>query len=461
MCNAPAKPRSLRVSAFLLVCTGLLLLNARPAGAQAEAEPPNVVLLFADDLGYGDLSSYGHPLIQTPHLDQMAREGMRLTSFYAAASVCTPSRAALLTGRYPIRSGMSEVLYPNAEEGLPPSEVTLAEALKDEGYRTMAVGKWHLGDRERYLPTEHGFDAYYGLPYSNDMIPPWVDTDVPLRMYRGSEPIPGEVDQDSLTVKYTAEAVDFIRSGSEPFFLYLPYSMPHLPIYTTERFEGTSRGGLYGDVIEAIDWSVGQVLETLEAEGVSENTIVIFTSDNGPWSNMPDRMVQGGVQRWHAGTAGPLRGAKVTTWEGGMRVPGIVRWPREIPAGQTSPEPATTMDLYTTLIEAGGGTVPQDRPVDGNNLLPFLKGETAASPTETFYYYWYGDLHAVREGPWKFFRDTDETSQALYHLERDPAEQIDVSGDHPDLVERLRGKLEEQAAATGAEANEAAAEKKE
>lgn len=322
--------------------------------SQPTQQAPNIVLLFADDMGYGDLSSYGHPLIRTRNLDQKAEEGIRLTSFYVAASSCTPSRAALLTGRYPLRSGLPRVLFPNAKNGLPASEITLAEALKAEGYQTMCVGKWHLGQtKEEYMPTSQGFDKYFGLITSNDMMRPWVQTDVPLRLYRNLEPTEEfPVDQERLTTRYTEEAVKFINeSKNDPFFLYLPYNMPHLPIYTADNFKGKSAAGLYGDVIETIDWSAGQILRTLKENNLDENTIVIFSSDNGPWMNLPDRMIQDVVKPWHVGTAGLLRGAKGSTYEGGFRVPAIIRWKNTIPEGQISSQVATSMDLFTTLIQ--------------------------------------------------------------------------------------------------------------
>ena len=295
----------------MLVVTLLFSLvvgGVQAACAQAGNAPdrPNIVILFADDLGYGDLSSYGHPLIQTPHLDRMGREGVRLTSFYTGASLCTPSRAALLTGRYPVRSGMTSVLYPNSNRGLPHDEVTLAEALAEQGYRTKAIGKWHLGDRPDYLPTSHGFDSYLGVPYSNDMIREEpIREDPPLPLVRDTSIIEAPVDQSTLTTRYTEEAVEFVRSSEEPFLLYLAYTMPHVPLYVADRFRGQSKAGLYGDVIEALDWSAGRVLDALEEQGQAENTIVIFTSDNGPKMTFDvERYLEwdweeGSVERWH------------------------------------------------------------------------------------------------------------------------------------------------------------------
>ena len=289
---------------------------------RVDAKQPNIIILFADDMGYGDLSCYGHPLIKTPQLDQLADEGIRLTSFYVAESLCTPSRAALLTGRYPFRSGMHFVLGPESTNGLPVSEFTMAEALKSVGYRTAIFGKWHLGHEPDYLPTRHGFDTYFGIPYSNDMMKPWVNTDVPMALWENESPVEQPVDQDYLTVRYTERAVAFIRENKDyPFFLYLPYNMPHMPVHAAPEFRGKSRGGLYGDVIEMIDWSVGEILKTLDESDLTKNTLVVFTSDNGPWSEVPDRMVANGNERYHAGTSGLLEGSKATPWEGGYRVP--------------------------------------------------------------------------------------------------------------------------------------------
>ena len=297
---------------------GMLFASVACLGCKAPAErPPNIVIIFADDLGYGDLSSYGHPTIKTPRLDRMAEEGVRLTSFYVASPACSPSRYALLTGRYPVRSDIIWALGPDEERGIAASEYTLAEALKERGYRTAAVGKWHLGARPGFFPTEHGFDSYFGLLYSNDMMPPWVMTERPLQLWRDTVPVEHPVDQSTLTERYTEQAVSFIRdSGDAPFFLYLAHSMPHVPLHTSERFRGRSAGGLYGDVVETIDWSAGRILDVLEEEGLADQTLVIFTSDNGPWNEMPDRMFsEGKIQPWDAGSAGPLRGSKATTWE--------------------------------------------------------------------------------------------------------------------------------------------------
>ena len=420
-------------------------LAAEKAGYAAtggSGSRPNIVLIFVDDMGYGDLSCYGHPTIQTPRLDRMANEGARLTSFYATAPVCTPSRAALMTGRYPVRCGQPHNVGPGSKGGLPLSEILMAEPLKQAGYRTMCIGKWHLGHaKEELWPTSRGFDHFYGLPYSNDMRRPWVQTDVPLKLYRDSEAIEHPVNQDTLTERYTEEAVKFIKdSAGDPFFIYLPHSMPHLPVRTSERFRGTSNAGLYGDVIETLDWSTGRILDTLEAEGIADNTLVIFTSDNGPWLNLPDRMLQEGNERWHAGSPGPLRGAKASTWEGGMREPMIAWWPGQIPAGQLSAELACTMDLYPTILRAAGVEPPSDRTIDGLDIMPLLRGQ-ANSPRERFYYFRGSRLEAVRNDTWKLRQPRPKDEPELYHIERDVAEQYNVAKDHPEVVSGLQDRM--------------------
>ena len=457
----------------LLAILAALTLSCGAPQPPGKAKPPNIVILFADDLGYGDLSSYGHPTIRTPNLDRLGRDGIRLTSFYVAAPACSPSRAALLTGRYPLRTGMPGVIGPDSERGLKLSEVTMAEALKQRRYATMAIGKWHIGHaRPEFLPTSRGFDHYYGLLYSHDMIPPWVETERPLELYRDAEPVESPADTYTITRRYTQEGVRFIESATEPFFLYLAYNMPHLPVRTSEEFLGRSRADLYGDVIETIDWSCGQILQALRKKGVDRNTIVAFSSDNGPWVNMPERMMAGGVEYWHAGSQSLLRGSKGTTYEGGMRVPGIIRWPARIPSGQVSADLATALDLYTTFLGAAGAEVPRNHPVDGIDILSFLEGKTP-SPRQEFFYFNGMTLEALRVGEWKlrmsasardFVRgrrpeggstsEEEPVTPELFHLDRDPSEKWNVAAENPELVERLMGRMREFASSVdGAELN--------
>ena len=450
---------------FLLMLT--LLLCAAPVAVQAQEEvgvQPNIVIMFTDDLGYGDIGPFGHPTIRTPHLDRMAAEGMKLTQFYSAASVCTPSRAALLTGRLPVRSGMasdeSRVLFPDSEGGLPQREVTLAEALKEQGYATSHIGKWHLGHREQYLPTNQGFDSYFGVPYSNDMDRPdeapddatghdqpeieWFN--VPLM--RGTEIIERPANQNTLNQRYAGEATDFIRAhqgaGSAPFFLYFAHSSPHVPLFASEEFENVSRRGLYGDVVEEIDWTVGQVLGALRETGQAENTLVVFTSDNGPWLPF-DRK---------GGSAGLLRGGKGSTWEGGMREPTLVWWPGTIPSGSVTPAVSSTMDLFSTALDLAGKAPPQDRIIDGQSLMPVLEGETDEG-RETFFYYRGEELYAVRMGPWKAHYATKpgyggeqerHDPPLLFHLGHDPSEQYNVASEHPEVLSKIRTVTEEHRA---------------
>ena len=401
---------------------------------------PNIIILFADDLGYGDIGPFGHPTIQTPHLNRMAREGMRLTQFYVAASVCTPSRAGLLTGRLPVRSGMASderrVLFPNSKGGLPDEEITIAEALKKEGYATAAIGKWHLGHLPEHLPTEHGFDRYYGVPYSNDM-KTTANGEKGVPLVRNKTIVEYPATQRTLTRRYTEEALSFIEANeTQPFFLYLPYTFPHVPLHASEAFRDTSARGLYGDVVEEIDWSVGQILGTLRDRGLAKNTLVVFTSDNGPWL----------TQDLRGGSAGLLRGGKGSTWEGGMREPTLVWGPGMIEGGTVSGAVGSTMDLFTTSLELAGAEVPDDRVIDGESLLPVFRDPTAAGRDHVFYYR--GEqLYAVRKGPWKAHFTTqagygDEPHQQdpplLYHLEHDPREKFNKAEEHPEVIKEIR-----------------------
>jgi len=436
-----------------------------PTVQAAEATRPNIVIIFADDLGYGDLGCYGHPTIRTPNLDRMAAEGMRFTEFYSAAEVCTPSRAALLTGRYPIRSGMCHdqfrVLRPRSLGQLPDNEITLAEALKAKGYATGCIGKWHLGVPQFNPgghPRKHGFDFYFGLPHSNDMDPTPVAPkgagklaeqraewwNAPL--YRDDQIIERPADQTTLTRRYTDEAVKFIqRNKTKPFFLYFPHTFPHTPLFASKDFAGKSPRGIYGDVVEELDASVGKVLDTLRAEKLAENTLVFFTSDNGPWL----------IMNQQGGSAGLLREGKGSTWEGGMRVPGIAWWPGKIkPTVQRTL--ACTMDLFTTSLKLAGADVPGDRPIDGFDIRPLLFG-TGPVSREAYFYYRGTRLMAARSGDFKAHYMTqaaygqpkheEHTPPLLFNLRVDPSETHNVATNHSAVLGQIAQVVEKHKAA--------------
>ena len=444
-------PKTLLLNLFGLIAA--IVYNS-PLSAQSSSPPqPNILLIFMDDMGYGDLECYGNPLIKTPNLNKLAEGGIRFTSFYAAAAVCTPSRAGLLTGRYPVRNAPHN-FGPESTNGLPLSEITLAQVLKEAGYRTGIIGKWHLGHNPQYLPTNRGFDSFFGLPYSNDMILPWCpwlsDKDT-LFLYEDDKKL-REIGkkQEMLTLDYTEKAIEFIKEDRDkPFFLYLAHSMPHLPINAAPKFRGTSEAGLYGDVIEMVDWTIGELHRTLEEEGLAENTLIIFTSDNGPWQNLPDRMLQDGVERWHAGTTGGLRGAKATSYEGGFRVPGIVYWPGVIEENQVNREIASTLDIFPTLIEIGGANMPDQVQIDGKNMLSTWKGESS-SPRKTFFYCRNKSVQGIREKEWKY-RVTESDGEQLFHMNQDPYEMYNLADSYPEKVKALRQKLEEFAQETQVE----------
>ncbi len=439
----------------------LALLLIVLASFTSAADKPNFIIIFADDLGYGDLGCYGHPSIRTPNLDRMAAEGVRFTDFYSAAEVCTPSRTALLTGRYPVRSGMAHgqfrVLRTQSMGHLPDDEITIAELLKKQGYATAAVGKWHLGNwmnNPAGHPMKHGFDYYYGLPHSNDMNrvpggpkggdnsedPDPKSWEAPL--FEGEKLIEQPADQTTLTRRYTEQAVKFIREKkSQPFFLYVPHTFPHTPIFASENFHGKSPRGRYGDVVEELDWSVGQILDTLRSEGLDKNTFVFFTSDNGPWL----------IRGLAGGTAGLLRDGKGSTWEGGMRVPGIAWWPAKIPAGKVCREMATTMDLMPTIAMFAGAEAPKDRDIDGVDIAPLLTS-TGTVKREVFCYYRGTELFAARLGKWKAHFITQPAYGSpkpephhpplLFNLEADPGESFNVAADHADVIEKIKVAVE-------------------
>ena len=440
----------------LVVVTLLCAFPAASQGPQVR-RPPNFIIIYADDLGYADIGPFstrtGAARPQTPNLDRMAAEGSRLTSFYVAQAVCSASRAALLTGAYSNRVGIQGALNHTAQYGINPSEMTLAEVLKPRGYATAIYGKWHLGHQPPFLPVQHGFDEYFGLPYSNDMWPrhPQQKDFYPdLPLFESDKVARLDPDQSQLTTWYTEHAVSFIErtsGGAKPFFLYVPHSMPHVPLFVSDKFKGKTSGGLYGDVIAEIDWSVGQILDAVKRAGLDNDTLVIFTSDNGPWLSYGN----------HAGSAGPFREGKGTAFEGGVRVPFVARWPGRIPAGTVGTLPAMTIDLLPTLAKLAGAPVSTERIIDGRDIWPLIAGQRdAQDPHDAFYFYWGAELHAIRSGRWKlhlphpyqslkvagtdgkpgeYERKTIELS--LFDLDQDPGETTNVAGSNPDVVKRL------------------------
>lgn len=432
-----------------LVTAVVALAIDPPHAARAADRPPNIVLINADDLGYGDLGCYGNTPSITPRIDQLAREGMRFTDFYVAQAVCSASRAALLTGSYPNRIGILAALGPNAEIGIHPGETTLAELLKPLGYATAIQGKWHLGHLDPFLPTRHGFDAWFGLPYSNDMWPrhPSEKRFPDLPLMEGTSIIARNPDQRKLTRWYRERAVDFInRNHDLPFFLYFAHAMPHVPLHVSPPFENLTGRGLYADVIAEIDASVGAVLDTLERHSLTHKTLVIFTSDNGPW------LAYGN----HAGSSGGLREGKGTTFEGGVRVPCVVRWPGVIPPGSVCREPTMTIDWLPTIADIVGGAPPPH--IDGLSILPLLRNDAGArSPHDALIFWWNRELQAVRAGHWKlhFPHDyvqvkgppgfgglpgivgTARIELSLFNLTDDPNETKNLAGEHPEIVAQL------------------------
>jgi len=424
-----------KYSKIILFCFFIGLISIGLSEKMIAQEKPNIVVLLMDDVGYGDLSSYGHPIIKTPNMDQLGEEGIRFTSF-VTAMWCTPTRTQLMTGRYMPRIDFGGGTGSDGTGGLPDSEVTIAQSLKEAGYMTGMAGKWHLGYmQDKFLPPNKGFDSWFGIPYSNDYRKPWVQTDEPLSLFRGTDMVEFPINQNTLTKRYTEEAVSFINENSdseEPFFFYLAYNMAHLPIFTTDEFRGTSDAGLYGDVMSDLDWSVGEVLTSLKENGIDENTIVFLTSDNGPWLNLPDRMLAEGVRPWHQGTTGLLRGAKHTSYEGGNRVPAMIRWPGKITPGQVTHELVGMPDIYRTFMELGEAELP-NHTLDGYDLVPFLMGEVEESPRNE-YAYFRGDLEALRVGDWKLRLASGEPE--LFNLQLDPSELYNrVNEDHEIAVE--------------------------
>ena len=442
-----SKKRPMTLKRFLPMLATVGGFSLQPALAQpAMPAKPNFVVILIDDMGYGDIGPFGSRLNATPNLDRMAEEGMKLTSFYGAP-VCTPSRAQILTGCYAKRVSLPDVIFPACPIGLSPKEHTVADLLRAQGYATMAIGKWHVGDQREFLPTQHGFDHFFGLPYSNDM-EPHTNADgkanhyPPLPLLEDKNVVEAPVDQDTLTARYTEQAIQFITDNREhPFFLYLAHTAVHVPLHPGAAFRGKSGHGLYGDWVEEVDWSVGQVLDTLRQLKLDDNTLVLFTSDNGPWL----------VQGKDGGIAGPLRGGKATTWEGGMREPTIAWWPEKIPAHTVCDAVASEMDVLPTFTKLAGGEVPTDRKIDGKDIWPLLSGESQVSPHEALYYFNGVRLQAVRSGPWKLAIAPQGTGKGtgaaapatfiqprLYNLDSDIGEKTNVASEHPEVVARLQ-----------------------
>ena len=417
--------------------------------------PPNIIFILTDDQGYGDLGVYGANDISTPNLDRMASEGALFTSYYSTQPVCSASRASILTGCYPDRIGIHNAYSPGSKVGLNPDETTIAELLKERGYKTGIFGKWHLGDAPKFYPRKHGFDEFYGILYSNDMWPKHpqqgsVFNFPDISLYENETPIRILEDQTFLTSALTKKAIAFIRKNKDaPFFVYLPHPQPHVPLFAAEAFQNTQDRGLYGDVISEIDNSVGQILNTLKEEGIDENTIIVFTSDNGPWLSYGA----------HSGSPGIFREGKGTNWEGGHRVPAIVRYPKEINTNTVIETPAMGIDWLPTLVEFTNSNYP-DKKIDGASLVPLLTGQNKETPHDNFFFYYRtNELHAVRHKDWKLYvphtyrslngrqgsndgfpvsYDINEiNAPELYNLILDPSENINIAGTHPELAAKI------------------------
>ncbi len=454
------KPFIFHLSILLFIIT--ILSQQTIAANKASSKKPNIIMIFADDMGYGDMGVFGHPTIKTPNLDKLAFEGQKWTNFYVAAPVCTPSRAGLMTGRFPIRSGMCSdqhrVLYPESKGGLPGNEITIASALKKAGYSTACIGKWHLGHLQPFDPNSHGFDYYYGIPYSNDMDQNFPDGvgymegcanskpgyfNVPLK--RNRETIEQPADQTTITKRYTEEVINFIKEKKDgPFFIYMAQSMPHVPLFPSKDFEGKSLRGTYGDVIEEIDWSVGQIISVLKENGLDDNTLVVFTSDNGPWL----------IFNENGGSAGLLKGGKGGTFEGGMREPTIMWGPGLVKSGVVT-DLGTTMDLLPTFCNLAGTKLPNDRIFDGYDLTRTIEGKEK-SPRDLVIYYRGQKVFAIRKGAYKahFITQSGYGSAGpeihevpvLYNLNVDPSEKYNIAEQHPEVIAEIQKILKEHMA---------------
>lgn len=425
--------------------TLLTLTAVSVHGAHKQGDKTNIVIIYCDDLGYGDIGVTGHPDIKTPNLDYMALNGVRFTNYYSASPASTASRYALLTGRYPPRAGFRWVLNPDSERGIHPEELTIAELLKGQGYKTAMFGKWHLGStRKEYLPLQNGFDEWVGFPYSNDMIPPKYPD---IALMCGNDTLELNPDQSYLTELFTRKAVSFIKENKDnPFFLYVPYSMPHVPLYPGKRFAGKSKRGIYGDVVEEIDWGVGEIMNTLDRLDLAENTIVWFMSDNGPWI----------IKNEEGGSAGLFRDGKGSTWEGGVRVPCFVYWPGTL-YDSVNENIVTSMDIFATSVWMGGADIPTDRAIDGKNIAAWLRYDIEAKEETPFFYFGIDhQLMAVRKGPWKLHVKTYSQLNVdyfngkvplLFNVYEDPSEKYDRADKHPKIVKELtlllNSKLEE------------------
>ncbi|MFV0539632.1 MAG: sulfatase [Aestuariibaculum sp.] len=424
----------------------VFLMGFHVFGQNTEHKKPNIIIIFTDDQGYGDLSCYGATDLSTPNIDNLANQGIRFEQFYVPASVCTPSRASILTGKYPKKVGLhKEVIYPYSKTGLAPEETTIAEALKTQGYATACIGKWHLGHEKQFMPNNQGFDYFYGVPYSNDMDRYFYEKNQyqspPLPVYLNEELVSEGPNQDFLTKMWTDATVNYIDKNSQaPFFIYLAHNMPHDPWHASDKFKGSSQRGLYGDVIQELDWSVGEIVKKLEAENILENTIIVFTSDNGPATRFKN-----------GGKAKPLRGGKASTWEGGMRVPGIISWPAKIPKGIVTKTPVSTLDLFPTLIEMTGGKIPNKSAIDGRDISKLLwyPDKTFKKKFELLYYGRNGDLEAFTNGEWKLHikkrlgwkKSDGEFPISLYNLKDDIAETHNLALKNPKQVEKLKKKM--------------------